>query len=231
MAPPVQTLSVVAALSSGYQTGSSYTTQFTVPPSANRFLDTSIAMLSVPGSSVVSVTYKTIPLVFLRADVSVSGILRTEIWTLLAPPVGTDDLVVTLSTGLASVTGIRVTRGVYQSNPIFASNSNTGLSGPSSSITINAPDNGLVLDVLATAASNPTGNQPENWNTTGALGSGAGSMLGPISGAGGQSLAWSVGSNAWVESGFSLNAAIDEAVIGGLVTQTAFVTRQRVAGY
>lgn len=231
MAPPLQTISVTSVVSSGYQTTSSYNFAFTVPPSANRFLDVDVSMLSVVGASVVSVTYGAAALALLRADVSASGSIRTEIWTLVAPAVGTDTITVTLSTGLASVTGVRATRGVSQSRPLFSSLSATNTIGPGTSIAVDAPLGGLVLDVLATAAASPSAGQAENWNSSGALGTGAGSMAGPVAAPGAQSMAWTVGVNPWVQTGFALTPAIDEAVIGGYVTQTAIVTRQRAVGY
>lgn len=74
----------------------------------------------------------------------------SEIWYLVDPPTGTNDVVVTLGSSDEINAGAVSFTGVNQNNPIDASNTNTGKSkNPSVSVTTTT-DNALLLDVVAT---------------------------------------------------------------------------------
>lgn len=234
MATPSQTISVESRGNSTYQTGATYNVSHTIVPSENRYFLVGVSMLSVLGSSVVSLVFASIPLVFLRADVSASGLIRTELWGLVAPPIGVGTLAVTLSAALDSITGMRGLRGVHQTRPVTIVSGNNGVGAPVTTSVV-VQNAGYLLDVLATDDASVTADAPqdEQWNLTGALGTGAGSGQGPATSAGILTQSWSgMGvASSWAQSLAGLRAATDDTIQLGLVSQPGFQTRQRAVGY
>ena len=162
---------------------------------ANRFLVVGVSMLSVAGSSVTGITYNGVALTKIGHVASVSGAVRAELWGLIAPATGSNTITVTLSTALDSVGCAVSFTGVHQTSPTEGFNSasatNVGAADATVDVTTVA-DNDWVIDCVATddTAITVGAGQTQRWNTTGTLGSGAGSTEGPKSPAGAVTMSW-----------------------------------------
>lgn len=109
---------------SGYQTASSSYSWTHVCSGENRFLAVDVGILSVPGTTVTSITYNGVNLSFIGAKSTVSGAGRVECWGLVAPTIGSNNVVVTLSTSVSSASEAVSYTGVNQTTPTEAFNSN-----------------------------------------------------------------------------------------------------------
>jgi hypothetical protein len=97
-----------------------------------------------------SVTYAGFALTKLRADVvTVDTSFRSEIWYLIAPPTGSNSIVVT-STGTVEVSGGSASsfNGVHQISPVAGQGGATGLTLGLSCNVITAIDKAWIMDVL-----------------------------------------------------------------------------------
>src|SRR6266702_1460528 len=165
-----------AVSNSGYQTASaSYSWNHTTN-GANRYLEVDIAMLSVAGSSVTSITYGGVAMTFLGAKASASGAVSIEMWGLINPTIGTNSIAVTLSTGLDSIGSAISLDGVHQVSPTegFNSASATNIGAADAIVNVTTvADNDWVIGAVASSDTSITANQTSRNNTTGTLGSGA----------------------------------------------------------
>ncbi|MEE8224927.1 MAG: pilus assembly PilX N-terminal domain-containing protein, partial [candidate division NC10 bacterium] len=138
-------------------TAASFTWSHTVSGS-NRILVVGVSMRNKSGETVSGVTYAGTPLTFVGTrDNEISA--RVEIWRLVAPAVGTDNVVVTLSAS-AKIVGSAVSlTGVDQATPVAASSFTAG-SSTNPNLTLNAvATSAWVIDALAfrsTGSSTPT---------------------------------------------------------------------------
>lgn len=176
-----------AASNSGYQTAQSTYSWSHTCAGSNRYLSVDVAILSVPGTTVVSVTYAGVSLYLIGARSTVSGAGRVECWGLIAPAVGTNTVVVTLSAAVGSA-GCAVSYvGVHQTDPdegfTSAQATNVGAADATVDVTTVA-DNVWVHAAVATDDTSVTANQTSRNNVTGALGSGADEDTGPKTPAG-----------------------------------------------
>jgi hypothetical protein len=182
----------------------------------NRILIVGVSVKS--GSTVTGVSYAGVSFSAISNPIVVgnnAGNARVELWQLVAPATGANNVIVTLSASARFVGGAVSLTGVNQTNPIDASNSASGSSAtPSITITTIA-NNAWVVDTIAssppTSGANPTGGQTQQWNVaTGGAGSavqilGAGSTLGPITPSGAVVESWSLGgSSSWAIAASSL---------------------------
>jgi hypothetical protein len=94
---------------------------------------------------------------------------RVAIFSMLNPPSGTDNVVVTLPSGhFGAVVGVSTFASVNQTNPLGAFNSNTGIS-VSPSVNVASEAGNLVFDVLGAeqdADLTVGANQTERWRST-----------------------------------------------------------------
>jgi uncharacterized repeat protein (TIGR01451 family) len=121
-------------------------------------------------SSVSGITYNNIALTFQGAHNDAQTIMRTEIWTLLAPPTGANDKIVMVVNNPAAATigvmaGSASFSGVDQTVPVGhyvandgGTNANTGYS----MLDVPSVVKGMVVDALATGGQNITIPAPEN---------------------------------------------------------------------
>lgn len=210
---------VVAVGSSGYKAASaSYS--FSVNCSgANRYLVVAVSMLSVLGSSVTGITHNGAAMTNIGSRASVSGAIRAELWGLVAPATGAQTVAVSLSAALDSAAGANCFSNVSQTDPFEAFNSNqatnVGAADASITVTTSAASDTIIAVVATTdtAITTPVAGV-EQWNTTGALGSGAGQTVGPVGATGAQALTWTaVGALAtWVTAGVALIPVGEAAV-------------------
>lgn len=172
-----------AASNSTYQTAqSSYSWSHTCT-GANRFLAVDIELLSVPGTTVSSITYNGVALAFIGAKSTVSGAGRVECWGLAAPASGSNTIAVTLSAAVGSAgTAVSYT-GVHQTVPTEAFNSAqaTNVGAADATVTVTSvADNCVIHAACATDDTSITAGNTARNNVTGALGSGADEDTGPI---------------------------------------------------
>lgn len=128
-------------------TATSFTWSHTVSGS-NRALIVGVSIRNKSGETVSSVTYAGTPLTFVAArDNETSA--RIEIWQLVAPAVGTDNVVVTMSAPAKIIGGALSLTGVDQTTPIAVSAFAAG-SSKNPNLTLNAvPTKNWVMDALA----------------------------------------------------------------------------------
>lgn len=152
-------------------------------------------MLSVGGSSVSNITYNGVNLSLIKAQASVSGAVRAELWGLAAPATGSNTIVVTLSAALDSIGGAISFTGDHQTSPTEGAASATATNVGAADATVDVTtvaDNDVCVDVVATSDTAITvgAGQTSRNNVTGALGSGAMSSEGPKTPAGAVTMSW-----------------------------------------
>ena len=159
-----------------YCTGSgtcSFTWQHQVGNTASNYIlvvTVSLNIKNSPSSSVSSITYEGLALTFQGAHNDAQSIMRTEIWTLLAPPTGANHNTVMVVDNPAAATigvmaGSASFSGVDQTVPVGqyvandgGSNANTGYS----MLDVPSVVKGMAVDALATGGQTITIPAPEN---------------------------------------------------------------------
>lgn len=130
----------------------------------NRLLSLQVSMEF--GKTVTGITYNGVPLTFYIADEN--GDTRMEMWYLVAPAVGTHDIVVTFSADSYVSAGAESFVGVDQTTPVGGGDSATGTSVNPSIVLGTTYDNSLLVDGLSTAQTpilmTPSAGQVENWH-------------------------------------------------------------------
>lgn len=191
----VDTVVFDAASNSTYKTAASTYSWSHTCTGSNRYLTVGISMLSVAGSSVSSITYNGVALSLIKAQASVSGAVRAELWGLIAPASGSNTIAVTLSASLDSIGGAVSFTGVHQVSPYEGANSATATNVGAADATVDVTTvsvNDVCIDVVAsddTAITVGTGQTSQN-NVTGTLGSGAMSTEGPKNPSGAVTMSW-----------------------------------------
>lgn len=128
-------------------TATSFTWSHTLSGS-DRFLAVSVSIRNQQSETVSGVTYAGTPLTFVGARANETS-AQVEIWQLVAPAVGTDNVVVTLSAPAKIVGGAVSLTGVDQTTPVAASGFTAGSStNPSLTFTAVATS-AWVIDALA----------------------------------------------------------------------------------
>ena len=178
----------------GYAVGDVITWQHTCSGN-NRVLLVGVSILSVVGASVSSITYGGQSLTLVRARASVSGAVRSELWRIIAPTTGANDVVVTLSDSLDNVCSAVSLTGAHQGSPTegAADNSATNVGAADATVDVTTVyDSDWVVDVVSAldlTVSVGVG-QTERQNVSGSLGSGGMSTEGPKSPAGAVTMNW-----------------------------------------
>lgn len=170
----------------------------------DRILIVGVAIRNSGSNTVSSVTYAGTALTLIAARNNGTSV-RVELWRLVAPATGANNVVVTLDGQAKTACGAMSFGGVDQTSPIEASNSATGTSATPSVSVSTATNNAWVVDATAFRSSGnakPTGAaglwQTERWSGyTESGGSsvnirGKGSHEGPKSPAGAVVIDWSL---------------------------------------
>ena len=112
---------------------------------------------NMPTASVSGITYKGTALTFVGAHNDAAATRRVEMWYLLAPPTGSNSMVLTVNMPTAgtvgTVFGATTFSGVDQTVPIAGFYSANGTAGTFSQLDVPSVVNGMVLDALATGGS------------------------------------------------------------------------------
>src|SRR5208282_2609270 len=159
-----------------YCTGSgtcSFTWQHQVGTASSNYILVVTASLNIknsPSSSVSGITYNGLALTFQGAHNDAQSIMRTEIWTLLAPPTGANhNIVMAVNNPAAATIGVMAGSasfsGVDQTLPVGqyvandgGTNANTGYS----MLDVPSVVKGMAVDALATGGQTITIPAPEN---------------------------------------------------------------------
>ncbi|MFQ5858700.1 MAG: hypothetical protein ACE5LU_24120 [Anaerolineae bacterium] len=138
-------------------TAASFTWSHTVSGS-NRMLVVGVSIRNQQNETVSGVTYAGTPLTFVGTRSNETS-ARIEIWQLVAPAVGTDNVVVTLSAPAKIIGGAISLTGVDQTTPIAASAFTAGSSTNPTINLSNVATSAWVIDAMAfrsTGTSGPT---------------------------------------------------------------------------
>jgi uncharacterized repeat protein (TIGR01451 family) len=185
-----------AASSTDTGSGSAVSRTFSHTTSgSDRILIVGVSIFRNSSQSVSSVTYAGTGLTYVGSSTYANEV-RTEIWRLMAPATGANNIVVTLSSSAAFVAGASSFTGVHQTTPLGSFFSATNDSGnPSVNVTgVNTGE--VVIDTLGvrdiTTATVGAG-QTQRWNrqTTGDKVVGAGSTE-PRGGSSTVTMSWSL---------------------------------------
>jgi len=160
----------IDAVSTGVTTGSSLTISHTTS-GTNRLMLVGVSIAKQTGGapSVSSITYNGVGLSLVGAQANSDNKGRMEIWRLVAPATGANNVVVTLSAAPdAATAGVMTFADVNQSTPLGTFTSATGDSA-SASVTVASAANELVFDtmVLESSANDdlvPGAGQTERWD-------------------------------------------------------------------
>ena len=109
---------IVDAVSSGTTAGSSLTISHTTS-GTDRLMLVGVSMNNDNFETVSSITYNGVALTYVNSETRADD-ARVEIWELVAPPVGTYDVVITFSATLLryAVAGVTTFTGVDQTDPL-----------------------------------------------------------------------------------------------------------------
>jgi hypothetical protein len=137
---------------------SSFTWSHTVSSSSNRLLLVGISMSQFSGATTVSsVTYSGQALTLVTTATE-AGDIRAEMWRLTAPPVGTANVVITLSDSERAICGATSWANVDQTTPLGPAASTSGITtsggGNQPSLSVSSANNQFVQDVLAVDSTN-----------------------------------------------------------------------------
>ena len=185
---------------------------------ADRILIVGVSIRNDLSQTVSGVTYAGTPLTPVPGGVQDNGTsVRVELWRLVAPALGANNVVVTLSGGATAkmACGAVSLTGVGQANPIDATNSAIGTSATPSVTVTTVADNAWVVDAIAfrsTGNALPTGTagsgQTQRWSGYTESGGilvnirGMGSTEGPKSPAGAVVMDWALSASAdWAAVG------------------------------
>ena len=179
----------------------------------NRLLIVGISLESGPSDKrVTSVSYAGQSLTRLGEIQSPGGDPRADVWYLVNPPTGTNDVTVTLQSSNKVAIGAISLTGVDQANPVSGVVTGGGSSG-TPNLSVSSKSGDLVMDVVASLASSiSTGSgQTQRWNLD-MGGSGKRGGASTKSGASSTSMTWS-GSEKWAGVGFNIVAALIPAQV------------------
>lgn len=195
-------------------TGSSISDTITISHTtsgSNRLMLVGVSVVEDPNGApaVSTITYNSTPLAPAGMRASSDGFSRDEIWYLIAPAMGTHDVVVTLA-GVpdAATAGVMTFEGVNQSTPLGPLASDIGDSSSGSVDITSAPDELVFGAMVLESSSNdnliPDGSANEEWdlfqspatNGGGSTDAGAGPTV---------AVSWSWGgADKWVIGGVSI---------------------------
>jgi hypothetical protein len=162
---------LVDAVSSGDTRPASLTISHTTGSGSNRLMLVGISLVNDELETVSTVTYNGVSLTKVGEQDSVDD-ARVEIWSLVAPPTGTYDVVITFSAPLrrAAQAGVMTYTGVDQTTPLgtFASAFSQASSG-TATVNVSSAAGELVFDTVACSNCsflNSGSGQTERWNLT-----------------------------------------------------------------
>lgn len=120
------------------------------------------------GKTVTGITYNGVAMIL--AGAITNGAVRSEVWYLAAPAVGTHNIVVTFSANTYCCAGAESFTGVDQAVPIGTVQTGSGTSLAPSIVVTTTYDNSIVIDGLSTASTpilyTKGAGQIENWHHT-----------------------------------------------------------------
>lgn len=175
-AAPITSISFDATSASSYQAASSSYSWGHTCSGSNRFLIVGISLLSV-AQTVTGITYAGTALTFIGARNAATAV-RTELWGLIAPATGSNNIAVTLSGSIASVGCAASYTNVDQTTATedYVSAQATNIGAADATVTLTtANDRDWVVSMLATTAAAPTigSGDTQRQNVNGAAGTGA----------------------------------------------------------
>ena len=135
---------------------------------ADRLMLVGVSLNPNAGETVTSVTYNGTPLTFV-GFANWSNDTRAEIWQLVAPAIGTHDVVINFSAPLSygSVAGVMTFTGVNQVTPLGTFVAASGSSAGPATVNVSSATNQLVFDTVGceTCTSLTVGaGQTQRWN-------------------------------------------------------------------
>lgn len=209
--PPTSTIAL-DAVSSGRSGGANSVTFAHTTSGSDRIL---VVQISIQDSNhanlpVTSVTYNSVALTKIRHD-EATGNNRTELWYLVAPATGTNNVVVTITGNVGELAaGAMTFTGVDQSSPIDANNGATGNSNAASASLTTVSSNAWLVAVCSAEDKLTVGyDQIAKWSQTDqSYENAAGAFKGPITSASSQTVGWTIASGqSWALSAVSLKPA------------------------
>jgi hypothetical protein len=198
----------VDAVSTDTTIGSGFTISHTTSGS-NRLMLVGVSMTKETGGvpSVTTLTYNGVSLTLVGTQSTSDNKGRIEIWQLIAPAIGTHDVVGNLSGAPDGATiGVMTFTGVNQSTPLGPFVSDLADSG-SASVTVSSGADELVFDTLAVEGSTnkdliPDASQTERWDLFQAPAANGGASTEP--GAASVVMSWSFPTDKWAIGGVSI---------------------------
>ncbi len=204
----------VDAISTGSTTGTSVTISHTTTSASNREMVVGVSIRETGTTAVSSMTYNGVSLTFKGSVLSAGA--KVEIWSLVAPSSGTNNLVVNLNNaGGGTNVGVMTFTGVDQTTPLGAFGSASG-DATSGSATVSSATGDLVIGAVAVKDINqdliPGGSQTERWDLfTGTEANGGGSTAAGAASVN-MSWTWTAGTN-WAIGGVSVHQSTNTAPV------------------
>lgn len=203
-----------AASNSGYQAAASTYNWNHTWTGSSLGIGVDVEILSVPGTTVTSVTFNGVALLFVVGQSTITTSLgRVESWAATASQLGglaagTYSIVVTLSASVASAGTAASYTGIHQTSPTEGAAgsqaTNTGVGNNASLTLVSLANNGWPHAAIVTDDGSVTAGQNSRNNVTGLLGTGANEDTGPVTPAGSTNMTYTgLGITAtWAMSGY-----------------------------
>jgi hypothetical protein len=202
-------------ISTGTGNGSSVSFSHDVSGS-DRVLMVGVSMSNPGARTVSSITYDGQALSFVGSENNSNDKSRIEIWSLVAPNTGTNNLVVTLSgaNGDGFVVGAMTFTGVDQDTPLGTFSSASGHSAGGSTVVSSAAGELVfsTLNIQTTANDDliPGAGQTEHWDLHQNRADGGGSTA---PGAASVTMSWSFGKDEWALGAVSIKPVLNDAPV------------------
>jgi hypothetical protein len=181
---------------------------------SDRLLLVGVSMSNPGARTVSSISYDSQALSFVGSENNSNDKSRIEIWSLVAPNTGTNNLVVTLSgaNGNGFTVGAMTFTGVDQATPLGTFSSASGHSAGGSTVVSSAAGE-LVFSTLNIQSTNnedliPDAGQTEHWDLHQNRADGGGSTA---PGAASVTMSWSFGNDEWALGAVSIKPEVNDA--------------------
>lgn len=192
-------------------TSATPTWSHTVPAGANRLLVVQVGLRAL--QTVTGVTYGGVALTkFGAVQYSAGNFARAEIWYLVAPAVGTANVVVTISGAEVVEAAALNFINVNQTTPMDGFDATSGLGGSSAAVNPDSVEGDMVIDVLVKEGGtlSPGTGQTSRWTASADANWRAGGSTEVATTSSTTNMSWSLtGANAWVLAGVAVKSVMN----------------------
>jgi hypothetical protein len=197
--------------------GTTHTTSHTTAAGSNRLIKVVVTWDTTGGLTVSGVTYNGVALSSLAQCNTPFGSKAVQLWYLVAPATGANNVVVTQSNTIVGMNAqISTYTGVDQGSPVGTAACGNDFAVDPATVNANSTADGLVVDgiysqtgISVGAGQTQRGNDSETWVTASSEEAGTGAAV---------TMSWTGPTGLWAISAVNLNAAASGGACSGALT-------------